>query len=321
MRRRTITIASCLVAATGFAACGGDDNPPSPGSDMPTEVTMVASGDFDTPLDAVASPDGSTFYFTAYTLGDEPKAALFSVPAAGGSATLLHAGAPLAFPSGLVMSCDGSTLLLADASISSDDEDDDDDIDDSAGGLYSVDVSSGTLTALDAPGVASPSGLALSPDCVTLYATGETVDGEGALFRMPLEGGSAEVVYQGAPLMSPTGMYVDGDEVAWVLDHVGDDGDGVLYAIDEEGSLSTVVEGLALGAVGGCSLDAAGGTAFMPTTDDDDASGLTTVSLATGEEGRVQTPGVVEPSGLRTARDAAVFALVDHEGSAIFRAQ
>lgn len=281
---------------------------------------MVASEGFTAPLDAVASPDGSTFYFTAFTLDEEPLAAVFAVASAGGGVSQLHAGAPLSFPTGLVMSCDGSTLVVSDRGISS--GSDDDDIDGDAGAIYSLDVASGQLATLAANGIVGPSGLALSDDCQTLYVTGATVDGLPALFRLPLAGGAVATVYAGEPLLSPTGMYVDPAEVAWVLDHVASaDGGGVLFAIAPDGSISTVMEELALGTPGGCSLNAAGTTAFMPTRGSQGQAQLTTIQLADGETGSIETPGVVDPAGLRTARDAAIFALVDHEGNAIYLAK
>lgn len=321
MRRQATRAACCSLAALALAACGGSDpGEPGPRKGLPSQIDMVASEGFESPLDAVASPDGSTFYFTAFTV-DTREAAVFSVPAAGGEVRALHAGAPLSLPTGLVMSCDGATLVVADAGIAGLDDDDDEALADS-GALYSLDVESGTLTALDAASIDTPSGLALSDDCQTLYVTGRDGDGMPALFRLPIGGGAVQTVYAGDPLISPTGMYVDPQEVAWVLDHVaGEDGDGVLYAITEQGELSAVLEGLALGAVGGCSLDAAGGTAFMPTHDEGEPAQLTTIALADASQAVVETPDIIGPAGLRTARDAAIFVLVDHEGNAIYSAQ
>jgi hypothetical protein len=304
---------------SAMAGCGNSEDPSDrPGGDIPSEVSMVASDGFDSPLDAVASPDGSTFYFTAFTVDDESQAAIFSVAANGGPVTHLYVGAPLAYPTGLVLSCDGSTLIVSDKSETSDD--DDNEVED-AGKLYSIDVQSGVLSALDAAGIDDPGGLALSDDCQTLYISGAKEDGTPALFRMPISGGAVEVVYEGSPLVAPTGMYVDQDEVAWVLDQFGEDGMGVLYAITETGDISTVVEGLAIGTPGGCSLNSAGDTAFMPTQDEFGVSQLTTVSLDSAELGVVEAANIIEPAGLRTARNASVFVMVDHEGNSIFTAK
>ena len=281
MRRTNTLLSTCFVATSALAGCGDSQDPRDPpGKQMPTEVSMVASEGFDAPLDAVASPDGSIFYFTAFTLDDEPRAAVFSVAANGGPVSQLHAGAPLAYPSGLVLSCDGVQLIVSDKSESSDD--DDVEVED-AGKLYSIDVTTGVLTVLDAAGIDDPGGLALSNDCQTLYISGAKQDGTPALFRMPIAGGAVEVVFEGSPLVSPTGMYVDDDQIAWVLDQFGADGSGTLYAITQTGDISTVVEGLAIGTPGGCSLNSAGDTAFVPTQNELGVTQLTIVSLATVE--------------------------------------
>ena len=63
MRTRHRGIAACLLLMT--AGCGEDEETAPALPDMRT--TSVASEGFQSPLDAVASPDGSTFYFTGYT--------------------------------------------------------------------------------------------------------------------------------------------------------------------------------------------------------------------------------------------------------------
>jgi hypothetical protein len=174
-----------------------------------------------------------------------------------------------------------------------------------------------------ADGIYAPSGLALSDDCVTLYVTGWTAAGAPALFKLPIDGGTATVVHEGAPFQAPTGMYVDKTEVAWVLDHLASSGDnGTLFAVSPDGSVQQVIEDLSLGSPGGCSLDSAGGTAFVPTKSDKSEDGpaqLTTIELATGTVTPIDAPEVIDPAGLRTARGAPVFALVDHDGNSIFR--
>src|SRR5262245_11585839 len=99
-----------LALAAALAACGGGgdddddggDNPP-PIVDPPTQTSMVASGGFTDPMDAVASLDGTTFYFSAFTAEDTPQPGIFSVAASGGEATKLVSGAPLQNPAGLLL--------------------------------------------------------------------------------------------------------------------------------------------------------------------------------------------------------------------------
>src|SRR5262245_16099732 len=113
MRRRHRGVAACLLLVSAGAAGCGDEGEPAPGGPV-TKITPVVWERFQSPLDAVASPDGSTFYFTAYATDAEAEAAVSSVPADGGAASALHKGPPLSLPTGLVLSCDGATLVVAD---------------------------------------------------------------------------------------------------------------------------------------------------------------------------------------------------------------
>ena len=56
-------------------------------------TTATTGGDFRAPLDAVPSSTGGTFYFTAQKGDGTP--AVFTVPAGGGTATVVFAGPPL----------------------------------------------------------------------------------------------------------------------------------------------------------------------------------------------------------------------------------
>ena len=96
----------------------------------------------------------------------------------------------------------------------------------------------------------------------------------------------------------------------------------MLFAIPADGSAATeVVSDLRMGTPGGVSLTAGGGTAVMPTRDADGNGQLTSVDIATGEKTQLAAPGMIDPAGLRTARKAGVFAVVDSEGGAIYRAE
>ena len=272
-------------------------------NDPPTSVTEVTSGGFQSPTDAVASPDGRMLYFAAWDMDQQP--ALFQVGAAPGStARALATGDPLDAPIGLVMSCDGATVYMADMG----NED---------GAIHAVSTSSGMISELAATAISRPSGLAMAPDCKSLFASGRLGDGTPALFEVPLGGGEARVVYYGPPLVSPTGLYVDKDRVLWALDHhaQGADGEGVLFAVRADGSKATeVMSSLRMGTPGGCSLTSGGGTAVIPTRDADGNAQLTSVQLATGEVEQLALNDVTDPTGVRTARKAGVFALVDSAG-------
>jgi DNA-binding beta-propeller fold protein YncE len=303
----------CLATAgVWLAACGGDDDGLT--TDPPSEVEMVASGGFDSPLDAVASPGGDTFYFTAFTT-DEEEAALFSVPASGGEATVLHAGFPLEDPTGLVLSCDGSTLYVADIGPDSSE------LADGQSLVYAWNVDGGPLSAITLTGMAEAASLALGPDCQTLYATGYGEDGAPGLFRFGLDGGAATAILTGEPLQSPSGVFVDADRVAWVMDQLPRRGSGgALWAITEDGEASEVVSGLGLSEPAGVSLVAGGGTAVIANRTTDGEGQLLAVEIDSGDRTEIAT-SMIEPAGLRTAREAGVFAIADSDGDAIYRAR
>jgi len=298
-----------LAAPAALVGCSSDTKDSLP-SAPPSSVTMVASGGFTAPGDAVASPDGKTFYFTA--IDDQREPALFSVSSEPGSqAVALASGAPLDMPIGLVLSCDGETLFVADGG--GDD-----------GAVLSIPASGGALTTLPASGLTRPGGLAMSSDCKTIMVTGRTTESKPALFALTIDGADPRIVFSGEPLVSPTGVHIDNDGVSWVMDHLaqGKSGEGVLFAIPADGSAATeVVSDLRMGTPGGVSLTAGGGTAVMPTRDADGHTQLTSVVIETGEMQQLATPEISDPAGLRTARNAAVFAVVDSEGGAIYRAE
>lgn len=284
---------------------------------------MVTADGFDSPMDAVASPDGETFYFSAHMTGDDPavetSAAIYRVASAGGTPEIIYAGAPLEDPTGLLVSCDGATLYVADAGIRAGDSDAE--LDDPASPVYALDLGSATLTALAVDGVAESASLAMGPDCETIYITGFAADGAPALFTTGLDGAVAAVAYSGSPLSTPSGVYVDRDRIAWVMDHQADNMlGGALFAITEAGEASVVVDGLELSEPAGVSLVAGGETAVIPTRDEDGNGQLLHVNTRTGDSGVVEST-MLNPAGIRTAREAAVMAVVDSDGDAIYRAQ
>lgn len=295
---------SLVAAPVLLAACTSDDD--GLPTDPPTTITRVAHGGFTAPTDAVASPDGATFYFAARDGAGAP--AIFGVASTPASqARALVTGAPLTAPTGLVLSCDGATLYVADPA-----------------GVFALSTAGGALTPVAAAGVARPLGLAMGPDCATLFATGRTDDDAPALFAIPAAGGDVRIVHRGGPLVSPTGLHVDPVGVSWVMDAAAEaaGGTGVLFAVAEDGrTVTPVLGGLDMGTPGGVSLVAGGGTAVIPTRDALGKGQLTTVVIATGELQQVPAPEVLEPAGIRTARAAGVFALVDAAGDAIYRAE
>jgi DNA-binding beta-propeller fold protein YncE len=322
MMRRHPIFGLALAAALGACGGGGDDDddgdvpidPPPP-----SEATMIASEGFTNPMDAVASLDGKTFYFSAFTDEAIPRPGIFSVASTGGEVTRLTAGLPLENPAGLLLSADGNKLYVADIGRRAGEPGEDGEAT-SASVMYTIATSGGALTPFASDGIVEAAGLALSFDEESIYVTGYDAEGRPALFTLPTEGGAAQTVLAGDPLESPSGVYVDKDNVAWVMDQHPSRGlGGALWAIDPQGSASEVVSGLGLSEPAGVSLISAGGIAVIPNRTEDGEGQLLTVEIESGEQTIVQST-MKEPAGIRTARQEAVFAVVDSDG-AIYRAE
>ncbi|HWM86547.1 MAG TPA: hypothetical protein VNO33_11935 [Kofleriaceae bacterium] len=319
-----------LAFAAALAACGGggdddgDGDNDGGGDGLPTnppeQVEMVADEGFTDPMDAVASPDGETFYFSAFTAEADPRPGIFSVAASGGEVTTLVAGPPLENPGGLLLSADGGTLYIADIGARAGEPDENGDPG-SQSALYTMSPGGGALTPLSADGIREAAGLALAADGETIHVTGYDADGQPGVFRLSPGGGSAEAILLGAPLEDPSGIYVDQDDVSWVMDpHPSRVGGGALWAITAGGEASEVVGGLGLSEPAGVSLVAGGGTAVIPNRTEDGEGQLTTVVIDSGEQTTVAST-MKEPAGIRTAREAGVFAIADAEGDAIYLAR
>lgn len=332
LKRMSGAFCALTLTMTG-AACTQDGspvepppntNPPPTSEPLPSALSAVVSTGFEQPGDAVSSHDGKTFYFTAFIdAGEgEMEPAIMSVPSDGGDATVIASGAPLGMPTGLVMSCDNQTLYLADRAPEPVGVDELDRDVDASGALFALSVASGDLTELVADDIRKPAGMALSVDCTTLYVTGSNRSRAPAVFTLSTAGGPVRTLISGAPLVSPTGLHVDERSVAWVMDHLaeGGDGPGVLFAIDDDGQATEVITDLRMGTPGGVSLNSSGSTAFIPTIDENGRGRLTSVALATGAVVHIPAGALTDPAGIRTARNASVFAVVDAENGIIYRA-
>ena len=129
----------------------------------------------------------------------------------------------------------------------------------------------------------------------------------------------------GEPLVSPTGLHVDDDGVAWVMDHraAGAQGEGVLFAIPRTAAPRPKSSAISrMGTPGGVSLTAGGGIAVMPThRRRRSRSAHLRRHRRAARRTQLAAPDIIDPAGLRTAREAGVFAVVDSEGGAIYRAE
>ncbi len=278
----------------------------------PTLIELLADSGFTDASAIAAAPDGSEFYFAAYDEAGLPG--IFKVDLAG-TVEALHVGTPLAYPSDITVTCDGSTLLVSDiGGASSIDatqafEDTPDEI---LGGIFSLSPDGGAPTAFAAQGVGRAAGVIVSVDCEEVYISGYTMEGVAAVFRAPVAGGAATTIHEGAPLVAPTGIHVDANNVAWVMDHYarsGSGAEGLLFAIDDSGNVDEVVAGLGMGRHGGVSLAPGGVTAIIPVSDDLGGSRLVTANTEDGGLENVPTAEILEPSGVAAARNAPVMGI------------
>ena len=140
------------------------------------------------------------------------------------------------------------------------------------------------------------------------YVSGFDEQDQPAVFTVPADGGSATVLYAGAPLVSPTGIHVDEDGVAWVMDHLAASasGTGMLFSIDKEGNIAEVASGLSMGRHGGVSLAPGGTTAVIPVGDEIAGSRLITANTKTGAVSELATPDIARPTGVAAAKNAPV---------------
>lgn len=288
------------------------DGPQGLPEDAPTLIELLADSGFDDASAIAAAPDGSEFYFAAYDETGAP--AIFAVDLAG-DVRVLHAGAPLAYPTDITVTCDGGTLLVSDvggASSIDATQAFEESQEESLGGIFTLSPRGGAPQPFSASGVARAAGVIVSVDCEDLYVSGYDAEGMPAVFTAPVEGGAATVLHQGAPLVAPTGIHVDANNVAWVMDHharAQSGAEGILWAIDESGDVQEVVAGLGMGRHGGVSLAPGGVTAIIPVSDDLGGSRLVTANTEDGGMDRVDTAEILEPSGIAAARNAPVMAI------------
>ena len=312
-----ITPIVLALAATVGCNTGGDDEalPSTP----PTSVELVTDSGFRNAGAVESSPDGETFYVAAYTEDGQPG--VFSVDVDSGAVSALHVGDPLLYPADLAISCDGSTLYVADQGVGIPDSEFGDPVDplEQVGGIHSLDTSGGGIATFEATGLQTAAGVVMNTDCDTLYVTGQTPMYQPALFTVPVGGGAATVVHEGSPLVSPTGVHVDADEVAWVMDHGArnDQGEGLLFSITLAGEIAEVVGGLGMGRHGGVSLVPGGVTAVIPVRNHRGETELLTANTENGEVGSLPTPDIAYPTGTAAARNAPVMVVAGEQSISI----
>ncbi len=309
-----------LIAVAAGCNSNGDGGLPST---PPTKVELLADSGFRDVGAVASSPDGQTFYAAASDEDSQPG--IFSVAVDSGAVAPVHLGQPLLYPSDLDVSCDGSQLFVTDMGVADTDDSEFDDLEDEddavpeVGGIYVVSADGSSISKLEATGISRAAGVVVSVDCDTLFVTGWTDAQQPAVFTVPVAGGAATVIHEGEPLVSPTGVHVDADNVAWVMDHEArnEAGEGMLFAITLDGEVSEVISDLAMGRHGGVSLVPGGTTAVIPTLNEDGDGQLVTASTKTGDVVILEAPHISEPTGVAAARNAPVMVVAGEQSISI----
>lgn len=302
------------VAATIACGSDGDDSLPTA---APTALERVADEGFTNAGAVAVSPDGETFYVLAYDPMGVPT--VFSLDVASKSLEALHGGAPILYPSDVATSCDGDTIFVTDmGSAPAETEIGAGDVGHAAkrdGGVYRIASSGGAPSKLAAAGISRATGVVMSHDCASLLVAGFTDAGEAAVFRVDPVGGAATTVHKGAPLVSPAGIHVDAQGVAWVMDFAarGDEGEGSLFAITAEGDVSTALSGVTMGRPGAVSLVPGGTTAIVPATNGEGKAFLISANTETGAKEVLDQPDLQSPTGVAAARNAPVMAIASED--------
>jgi sugar lactone lactonase YvrE len=208
-----------LIIAILLAGCGGEtETPPAIESAPPAanskpqilndaiaSLEAVAQTQTGTPLDASPDPDSNVVYFTVQGNG----AGVYRVPAEGGAVTALLQGTPLTAPLGLAFGTNGQSLYVAESAVEM--------------GLYVLPVNGDAPTLLPGTAELSPR----VPEVVNrdgqdvIYFSGSTPEGQPAVFKVNATGGEPVAVFQGAPLVRPSGLAITSDDVVYVADHAG----------------------------------------------------------------------------------------------------
>jgi hypothetical protein len=303
-------IVTGLLAFAAIAGCKSDP------TGLPIKVALVTDTGFRQAGAVESSPDGATFYAAAYD--DMGRPTVFSIGVDSSEVAPLHAGEPFLYPADLAMACDGKTLFVADTGLGVPDSEIGDPAAElgQAGGLFTLSTSGGMPSRIDTVGISRAAGVVVSHDCETLYVAGWNAVEMPAVFKLPVSGGMAEVLYEGAPLSSPTGIHVDEFDVAWVNDHNARNanGEGVLFAITADGEISEVLGGLGMGRHGGVSLVPAGTIAVIPTFNEATRqTELVTANTETGAVEVIPVPDLAHPTGVAAARNAPVMVIAGEQ--------
>lgn len=304
--RRRVAWPGAVALVLAIAGCSKSENPPAPAKGDGTVksiATAVTGGtSFRLPFDATLSPDGKTAYFTALV---DDEAALFSVPAAGGTPTKL---ADLVAPGSVDVTGDGQTVVVADPGVESSTG--------ALGAIVTVSSSGGMPAVLTGTEGTLPRGVAVSGSRI-IFSGADPADGSPGVFETATGGGLTTLLKTG--LVDPSGVAITPAGGVYVLDA---EADGVstrrLLAVDM-GTGTTIVTGLRPGFPSGVAV-AENGLAFLVATTDGTTGNAQLERFALGGTRAGDPVGTTigaydEPAGLHRASQSDSYAYVDSGAS------
>ena len=268
-------------------------------------VSFSATTKATLPWDAVPSPDGSTIYYTAFAKDGTP--AVFSVPAAGGDATVLASGAPLVMPLGLDVSSDGKTLYVADPWTAGAD----------GNAVFAVSTAGGsTPTAVAGTQGTAPQGVTVVGDQLYFSGINPSNAGQAAIYKIAVGGASdATIVTQGTRLIAPSGLAVAKDGTVYVLDRLAS-GNGLVAVLRvQSNKVDTIASDVRTGGqMAGITLTLDESTLLVSSLDKTAGTAqVLAITLSTMQPSIINDVIKVNTAagGLHRAHDANIFAWAD----------
>jgi len=305
--RRGVGWSGALALALAVAGCSKEENPPPPpakGDGTVKSIATAVSGStaFRLPFDAALSPDGKTAYFTAL-VGD--GAALFMVPAAGGSATKL---ADLVAPGSLDVSADGQTIVVADPGVEAGTG--------ALGALLTVSASGGNPGQLAGTAGALPRGVAISGGRIVFTGT-DPSEGAPGVFETSTGGGLTTLLKTG--IVEPSAVAIGTGSEVYVLDAEGNGASTQHVLKIASGTATEVVKGLRTGFPAGLAVAENGANLLVATTDPSTGKArierYSVSGMAAGDPFTGTIGAFDEPAGLHRAARSDSYAYVDSGAS------
>ncbi|MBI5514904.1 MAG: hypothetical protein HY909_14105 [Deltaproteobacteria bacterium] len=289
------------------------DTPGMPG--MSTRPVVNCGMVCSRPLDSIPDTMGRNIFFTAYNAMNEPAVFRAAVPAMGmpmAAPTQVVAGMGLAFPVGITLSNDDSTIYVADQAA---DRNMGAEVLEGVGAIFAIPAAGGAPTQVNVgTELLTPAAITITSDGMDLLITGQRrtdMGFERALFRVSRSGGTAMLMTTN--LVDPSG--VSQAPMGGIICHdTRRGGERSATAVSVTGMAATDVAGsLEAGYPAGLAYGLDSRTILLSGADPANGGGLLTFVMG---DGRPMAPmalstGMVAPLGLHRARSVNAWAVAD----------